>query len=232
MNVIKKRDKIENSIDLVSLHIPKTAGTSFRNILKEVYGSSHVARLDIRRNIELNGKVYSGSKLKSGIRVIHGHFSYHELMEHFKIAKDTAVITWIREPAERVISNYYYLDHILKKKLHKEKRNLNILSRMKKSLLEYASLEANRNRISKFLDGVNVGELTFIGLTDHYEEDLLYLSNLLNWKKYSVLKHNTTEEKPDVDSETLSKIIELNAADYEIYEETLKIREKRIKQQS
>jgi len=232
MSMLEKDVKIQNNIELVSLHIPKTAGTSFRNILREVYGKSHVVRLDIRRDIELNGKVFSGSRLKTGIKVIHGHFSYQELIDHFNINKDIPVVTWIREPAERVISNYFYLDHILKTKLHKEKKSMNILSRMQKSILEYAAVEANRNRMSKFLDGIEVKELSFIGFTEHYEEDLQYLGNLLNWDNYSVLKQNITEKKPDVDPETLARIKELNASDYEIFNEAMKIRDKRIKAQS
>ena len=140
------------------LHIPKTAGTSFRNILKGVYGSKGVARLDIRRNIELNSKVLTGSKIKPGIKVIHGHFSYRRFNERFEIAEGTPVITWLREPAERVVSNYYYLDKILRKELNEEKKDLNILAKMEKTLLEYASTEANRNRMSKFLDGINLEE--------------------------------------------------------------------------
>ena len=225
-------EKIKNKIELVSLHIPKTAGTSFRNILRKVYGKSHVARLDIRKDIELNGKALRGNQLKSSIRVVHGHFSYRELSEQFEIGKEVPVVTWIREPAERVISNYYYLEHILKNKLHKERKNMNILSRMQKSLLEYAAAEANRNRISKFLDGIDVRELFFVGSTAYYEEDLKCLGDRLQWDHFSVLKHNITERKPEVDADTLSKIKELNSIDYEIYHEAMKIREERIKGQS
>lgn len=74
MSLFRKSGKISNQLELVSLHIPKTAGTSFRNILKDVYGASHVARLDIRRNTELNGKRLNSSKLKSGIDLHEGTF--------------------------------------------------------------------------------------------------------------------------------------------------------------
>jgi len=117
MSLFRKSGKIENSIELVSLHIPKTAGTSFRNILKEVYGSSHVARLDIRRNIEVDGRIFKGSGLKKGVQVVHGHFSFRKLTDNFDIPSGCPVVTWLREPAERVISNYYYLDKILRKEL-------------------------------------------------------------------------------------------------------------------
>lgn len=229
MSIFRKSGKISNQVELVSLHIPKTAGTSFRNILKDVYGPGHVARLDIRRNTELNGKKLNSSKLKSGIKVIHGHFSYQKLIEQFDIKEDTPVITWLREPAERVISNYYYLDKILRKELNEEKKDLNILAKMEKTLLEYAATEANRNRMSKFLDGITPEEFFFIGFTNHYEEDLAVLARLLNWDNYSLIKQNITGKKPDVDASTVEQIKALNEADYDIYNKALKIREERIK---
>ncbi|MCK4568776.1 MAG: sulfotransferase family 2 domain-containing protein [Bacteroidales bacterium] len=228
MNLLRKSDKIANNIELISLHIPKTAGTSFRNILKEVYGSSHVARLDIRKNIELNGKIYKGSKLKTGVRVIHGHFSFQNLSEYFEISEGTPVITWFRDPAERVVSNFYYLEKILRSKMNSQQKDLNLLSKMQKTLLEYAATDVNRNRMSKFMTGTSPEDLFFIGLTDHYEEDMKELARRLNWKSYSVPKHNITGTKPIVDNETLDKIKELNLADYEIYNKILQMRKERL----
>ena len=225
MSLFRREGKIENSIELVSLHIPKTAGTSFRNILKDVYGGSHVARLDIRKHIELNGKLHKGSKLKPGIRVVHGHFPFQKLIDQFVIREGTPVITWLREPAERVISNYYYLDKILRQELNEEKKDLNILAKMEKTILEYAATETNRNRISKFLDGIEPEEFFFIGFTDHYQDDLELLSRMLKWENYSLLKQNITGNKPNLDEETLQRIKALNTADYEIYNKALQIRE-------
>jgi len=229
MRSMNNSGKITNKIELVSLHIPKTAGTSFRNILQEVYGSKHVARLDIRRNIELNGSVLKGTRLKKNVRVIHGHFSYDSLIEKFDIQESTPTITWLREPAERVISNYFYLESILKDKMPGDRKSFNLLGRILKTPLEYASAEENRNRISKFLSGIKPEEFFFIGLTDHYEEDLKQLAELLNWDKYSVPKHNITGTKQTIDEETRARIKELNRIDYEIYNEVVRMREKRIK---
>jgi len=188
-----------------------------------------VARLDIRRNLELNGRMFKSSKLKPGIKVVHGHFSYQKLIDNFDIKEGTPVITWLREPAERVISNYFYLDKILRKELNEERKDLNILAKMEKTLLEYAATEANRNRMSKFLEGINPEDFFFMGFTDHYEEDLECLAGLLKWENYSSVKHNVTGKKPEVDTEILEQIKTLNEADYEIYNKALKIREERIK---
>jgi hypothetical protein len=225
---IFQRNKTNSNLELISIHIPKTAGTSFRNILKDVYGDKNVVRLDIPNNVELNKKKFEGNKLDPEIRVVHGHFSYKRLTEAFEIQKDIPVITWLRDPATRVISNYYYLDMILRKELDEERKGLNILLKMEKSLLEYASTKVNRNRIWKFMKGMAIEDLFFVGLTEHYEEDLKYLGQKLGWKKHKIFQHNPTADKPEVDQETIDRIKELNSKDYKIYNRALELRKERI----
>ena len=232
MSLFKKNIKVKAQVKLVSLHIPKTAGTSFRNILKEVYGEEHVVRFDITRYISVENEEFTGSKLKPGIQVIHGHFPYYKLIELVELPEGVPVITWLRDPVERVISNYFYLEKILREELDEEVKDLNILAKMQKTLIEYASTEANRNRMSKFLKGIEPEELFFIGLMDHYAEDLQYLARLLGWKEYPVLKQNITEDKPRVNEETLRMIKELNSNDYGIYNKALQLREERINKRS
>lgn len=225
---MKHDEKIKNNIELISLHIPKTAGTSFRNILKNVYGKSGVARLDIRKNLELNERAFRGTSLKSKIRVVHGHFSYNDLNSMFELPESCPIITWLRDPAERVISNFYYLENVLKKEF-KSRQMENIRKIMQKSLLEYARSKKGRNRMSKFLKGIDPEALFFIGITEHYEEELKQLSELLGWGPYPILSQNMTGNKPVVDEQTRQEIMELNEADYEIYNKAIEIRAERIK---
>lgn len=224
-------NKIENNIELISLHIPKTAGTSFRDILKKVYGKSKLARVDIRKDIRLNKKQLRDSSLKNKIAVVHGHFSYKDFKQNFDIPEGCNVITWLRNPTERVISNFYYLDSVSKSRFRSKKRE-NIRSKLHKSLLEYAQEEMNRNRMSKFLKGTTPEELFFVGITEHYEEDIRFLSELLGWSSYPVFRRNRTPRKPIIDDQTRQEIEKLNHLDYEIYNKALQIRAERMKSSS
>ena len=222
--------KIRNNIELLSIHIPKTAGTSFRNVLKSVYGSRSVSRLDIRsggKKIELERKQLRGNRLSSRIRVVHGHFRYKDFTELFECGESLPVITWMRNPVERVISNYYYLAGVLANELQEEKKGLNILAKMQRSLIEYAGNEISRNRMYKFLDGMPLEQFRFVGIHEHYREDLADLMALLGFEKFPDYRVNVTAQKREVDEDTLQKIRELNALDMELYEEALRLREQR-----
>lgn len=213
--------------EIISLHIPKTAGTSFRNLLKNVYGEKEVVRFDIDTNniVRLNEKVYESTKLPDAT-VIHGHFVFQTLQVKFPLPKDYKLITWVRDPVKRVVSNFYYLESRIKELLDEEKNNLNILSKLQRTLIEFARAEINRNRQSKFLTGSTLSDYTFVGVQEFYEEDISRLARILNWKELpSVPFHNRTVEKPVmIPEEILDEIRELNREDQLIYEEALELR--------
>lgn len=218
---------------LISIHIPKTAGTSFRNTLKSVYGQEAVIRLDIKRKgprVEINEQPYAGDRLPPWTRVAHGHFSYLQLQRHFQLpSEEVPIITWLRDPVERVLSNYFYLCKRLAEELDEPAKGLNILSKLQRSLPEYARDPKNRNRMSLFLEGLDLTDLTFFGIQDHYSEDLNHLAKLLDWKGFEEYVHNRTGKAYDgLSSEVLDEIRALNDEDVRLYERALELREKRL----
>ena len=213
--------------ELISIHIPKTAGTSFRNILKSVYGENQVVRFDIDELgvSKMNELPYIKNDLPQ-VSVIHGHFYYEMLKQKYQLPENYKIISWVRDPVQRVLSNFYYLESVLKKVINEEKRNLNILSKLQRSLIEYARTEINRNRQSKFLNGNLPENFDFIGIHEFFEQEVSRLSAIMSWKNIpEVLYHNKTLERSmDHPPEILREIRELNMLDVELYSKALQIR--------
>lgn len=229
-NLLKKVVKPQaiNRLELISLHIPKTAGTSFRNTLCEVYGTEEVVRLDIELEsgeTKVREQIYTSGQLPSETKVIHGHFSWPLLDNRFSIDPNIPRITWLRDPVERVISNYYYLSKRLAEELEEEKKGINILKKMQRSLEEYARFEPNRNRMSKFLAGKNLEDFFFIGIVENYEVDLKVLAKRLAWPKQPVFHYNATGNRKPIVPEDIQELIgSLNHEDITIYNKALELR--------
>ena len=138
----------QQEIELISMHIPKTAGTSFRNILESVYGKSQVVRFDMRdSHAYMNERRYPGRRLPNK-RVLHGHFKLYKLADRFELPSGVKTITWVRDPVDRVISNYNYLSAQMRSAIKAGSKH-NPSSRLLRTLIEFARDSRCRNRQCK-----------------------------------------------------------------------------------
>lgn len=84
------------------LHIPKTAGTSFLEILESNFDRQDICPAYLYKDL----KDMPRSELE-GYRLIRGHFRY-ELLRHY-LGSDPLLITMLREPMSRTISHLRFL---------------------------------------------------------------------------------------------------------------------------
>ena len=98
------------NLQLIGIHIKKTAGRSFRDLLRVQYPGGYY-RMNIPPNLE--DREGERRKLLNAIpkktQVIHGHFHYRDIEEIVRDNPEVPVITWLREPVQRVISEYFFL---------------------------------------------------------------------------------------------------------------------------
>lgn len=183
------------NVELISHHIPKTAGTSFYKTLVDAYGQKHVMGVyDQAMCISLirEEPVWVPSQKK----VLHGHFPARPFqLEQFPNAKH---IIWIRDPIERAYSN---LKHWLS---NKSGAKFNEFKAKYMDGRDYTISELFDNlvRDPSFHDVVGVYKIAFkalkpkdylfVGHTENYDKDIIRLGELLG-KKLNPAKENTSE---------------------------------------
>ena len=92
---------------IIFLHIPRTGGTTFRDILERFYHSENV--IEIKKFIESEETISTYTKdEQSKIKLIKGHlnFGIHEL-----INGDCKYITFLRDPIKRIVSTFKYANN-------------------------------------------------------------------------------------------------------------------------
>lgn len=219
----------DSKLKLLSLHIPKTAGTSFFSTLEEVYGYQNVVRFDIKPHINkvlLNNELYTQPQLPKSYTVLHGHMPLDELYFTFPQANQYPIITWLRHPVERVISNYYYLENRLQHFIKDYTQHRAILDKMMRTLEEFASAEINRNKITKFIGQRDPEHFAFIGFVESYEKDLSLLSQHLQCKMQSFTHNQTERQFQQIPERIRRHIAALNEEDIAYYEMAKEYRSK------
>ncbi|MCK4568777.1 MAG: sulfotransferase family 2 domain-containing protein [Bacteroidales bacterium] len=218
-------------IELISIHIPKTGGRSIRRILRNIYGDS----LDLRHEREHffpEGTHAPPLEIDfpEDIRAIHAHLSITQFMPVIK-EYQPKVITWIRNPVDRVISNYYFfMLRIRENKVEKKQ-----LSKKNYSLLEYAAETRKGNKMATFLEGMDISDFYFIGILEQIGADVNKLVSMMGWPKNVKIihinsnykfKHNNdcTTQYKDINEKIRHEIALLNQEDIELYHEVKKMR--------
>lgn len=199
---------------LLSVHIPKTGGVSFRNMLKEFYGPGFV--LSYWEVTDAWGRVLP--EVPGTAACVHGHFVAHELADRFPAAR---LVTWVRDPVERVASSYY---HRLR-----EPDPRNYVARMvceqKLSLLGFAELPEVRNEMAWFMGRKKPSDFAFIGVMEYFEEAMDRFCREFGLPPQRIHRDNCNPARKlagySLTQEERSRILTLNEIDAGIYTECL-----------
>ncbi len=191
---------------LVSVHMPKTAGTSFAAALQDCFGTRYqpdYADLPMqspRWRRQCNALLQSVRAQRAvepqAVACIHGHFlpaKYLPLAQSRRVG----FVTWLRDPVERVVSHY----HFWRRDYDGSDPAQPLRNRMIAedwSLERFALGPEMRNVYGQYLWHFNVSRFDFIGITERYADDLAEFAERF-LEGHAVLR--TALANPDRDGE-------------------------------
>jgi hypothetical protein len=155
---------------------------------------------------------------RNNIKIIYGHYAVCGIHKYFN--KPCRYLTYFREPKTRILSLYKYLsqeynkENTLGKSKNRYKESLflnrkvppyeewfkniqlkdnyiSMLSRTDKMLYKLGYLDTINVNLKEILKALRI--FYFIGLTENYNRDSLYIYNLLNINKFYKSKNKTQE---------------------------------------
>ena len=214
---------------LISSHVPKTAGSTFRALLRRLepgrvyfdYGTSQYELADpndpglVGRLARMRRSWPSWFGPGPWHRIIHGHFPATKYAHRYPGAQ---LVTWLRDPVERVVSHYRHLQrrpsraHTIGWRVHTDGL----------SLLDFAAIDSMRNLQSRYLMGLPLDRFAFIGLQERFDEMLPGFFATVGREPVAAPIRNVSPDKShlsryELEPEVRSALLDLNAADVELY---------------
>lgn len=212
------------------LHIPKTAGTSFRMMLETNVPASKIFPNQSELNELFNGNYptlnqVSELSFKSAEKKLFiGHYPFGSDTKFF--GKPARTIVFLRDPIARTISNIKHVS-----------RHFNGASSMAPiKLLDRNSpffAEFNNRQVFMLSGGHavdqpeqalslaknNLSRCFFIGLTETFNKDISRLACITGWDFGQEIKANfSTNSEIQFDESTMNRIHQLNQLDIELYQ--------------
>lgn len=205
-----------NSGPLMSVHIPKTAGTTFRHLLCDKYGSTMLVDYNDGYRAPLNPL-----QLTSEVACVHGHFSP---AKYLNVISNGIWIVWLRDPIQRLISSYYqYLHH----------PNLNdstyiklFKSGLETDLVSFLFSDDFRNSQRCFLTPLKIEDFDFVGVCEYFDDSVKLLNTKLGLDlclpdEFSNVNPDKSEFVYRIDPLLRRKLEDFHAEDYLIYRKAL-----------
>ena len=205
---------------IVSVHIPKTGGVTFREILEKLaeghihydYGDRPLSPPALAERVR---RRFRRVTVPPETRVVHGHFL---AAKYARVFPEARFVVWLREPLQRLASHYHYW----KREPDLENATCRRLIEEDMSLDAFASLPEMRNVQSRFLSGVALERFAFVGLTERFEEGLARFQASFGGEAIAVAdRENANPERaPEgytFEPDTERRLGALNEADRDLY---------------
>jgi Sulfotransferase family len=217
---------------LVFVHLRKTAGTTAASVMRRQFGKGEVMNLNAP-TIEAANRIWLSipSQQRARVRCIRGHLP---CAANLFPPRSTRFFTILRDPVERVISEYYFNLRNAGERFHR------ILTRERMTLGQFvkSSLSAEvHNAQTRLLSGAGPGpcakeqlvlavrslrdQMAVVGITNRLDETLLLCRVVFGWRYPIYREVNVNRRRPSIDAiapSTLAEIEEANSLDRRLYQ--------------
>ena len=200
---------------ILSIHIPKTGGSSFGEILKGVYGD----KLWVNYDSQWNSKTSIHASIPKEAECLHGHIEFNAFDN---VYPESSKITWLRDPVERTISLY---NHILNRP-DRENELIMEIYQNRPSLVEFSMIPWVSNQAMNYLRCAQPNDFKFIGFLEHFEESLGLCAEILNWERVPRpvwINREKQKKTLTLSEEDTKSIRENNSEEYEWRKEAKKL---------
>ena len=200
---------------IVFLHIPKTAGTTFRFILESTFGISNCHTNQTKRESFRQSDLDFAKMFFPRLRAIAGHNLVDPLQ--LAVGQHPFYMTFMREPVMRAISHYQ--DWVLRGHI---KTGFEECLRKNEDLenLQVKLMAGGRDldKAKRFLEKCH-----FVGFTENFDLSLHLLERIcpykldLNYKRKVVARDNSVKKTLMADSRMMELAREYNKLDIELH---------------
>lgn len=212
----------------IFLHIHKTGGTTLSHALRWGTGFARRHWTDPGDTNADSYRSLSGAE-RDKIGLLQGHFLYGV---HEEVPGESAYISMLRNPVERIISAYYYTietfpgtyirDMSLEafgagKSIHRQK---NSQARRIAGLTPEKAEEMSDDELFERATQHVKEEFACLGVLERYDESLVLMRHALDWPLYPLYVREKTTARPrgeEVPSSTRRALADTNAVDVRLY---------------
>jgi len=230
-----------NSKTVIFIHIPKAAGITFYQILKRQHKTQYIQYIEagISKQRSIDAFRELPEEKRARLRCILGHMPFGL---HQWLLQTATYITILRNPVERVVSEYYFLrrkpahplfSELIEKnvslegyiRMMSDMNTANLQTRWVSGCVDFDSVippyeDLPANALDMAKENIK-NRFSVCGLTKRFDESLLLMQKILGWKNIYYMRRNVGKRRASKDqlpAATLHLIEKQEEKDLELFE--------------
>jgi len=231
--VLKSDLSVDPDSQLVVLHIPKTAGTTLRGIVDDVYGDRFVYPIYEKNDVnhDFSDFLKLSNEEKAKIRCFIGHVHYG-LHAHIDGGPGVQYLSVLRDPVSRVVSLYRHIIGTSWHPLYDDVMGMSVadfvVSGVTKQTNNHQARvisgkdceygECDNSMLIGALKNIASPNFAVLGLTERFDDTYRLIRSMFNWPKLDYKTRNVSKgEALELSARDTDAIIEYNELDIELY---------------